>query len=182
MAIAFPSNPTNNQLFTANANSWRWTGDYWKSQTGAASVYIADTAPTAPPVGTLWFNSTNGKTFVYYSDADSTQWIEVGGAVSPGATSSLSQYTTTNLAEGTNLYYTTARATSAARSAISVAGPGGTYNSSTGVITLPYTVLTSLNGQTGAVTLTTSNVTEGTNLYYTNARARAAISVTGAGS
>ena len=183
MAIAFPSNPTTNQIFTANNNSWRWNGEYWKSQTGAASVYISDTAPATPVVGTLWFNSVSGKTFVYYSDADSVQWIEVGGTTAASSSNnSASQYTTSNLAEGSNLYYTTARATAAARAAISVTGTGGNYNSSTGVITLPYTVLTSINGQTGAVTLTTSNVAEGTNLYYTDARARAAISVTGSGS
>jgi hypothetical protein len=34
----------------------------------------------------------------------------------------------------------------------------------------------SVNGFTGAVTLTTSNISEGTNLYFTNARARTAIS------
>jgi hypothetical protein len=39
----------------------------------------------------------------------------------------------------------------------------------------------SVNGFTGAVSLTTSNITEGTNLYYTNARARAAISLTTTG-
>lgn len=36
--------------------------------------------------------------------------------------------------------------------------------------------VTSVNGQTGAVVLTTTNIAEGTNLYYTDARARAAIS------
>ncbi len=36
--------------------------------------------------------------------------------------------------------------------------------------------VTSVNGQTGAVVLTTTNVAEGTNLYYTDARARTAIS------
>jgi hypothetical protein len=36
--------------------------------------------------------------------------------------------------------------------------------------------VTSVNGQTGAVSLTTTNINEGTNLYYTDARARAAIS------
>jgi hypothetical protein len=36
--------------------------------------------------------------------------------------------------------------------------------------------VTSVNGQTGAVVLTTTNVAEGTNLYYTDARSRAAIS------
>jgi hypothetical protein len=36
--------------------------------------------------------------------------------------------------------------------------------------------VTSVNGQTGAVVLTTTNIAEGTNLYYTDVRARAAIS------
>jgi len=63
--------------------------------------------------------------------------------------------TTTNVSEGTNLYYTDARV----RLAISVSG-NLSYNSSTGVIS--YT------------TPSTSGITEGTNLYYTDARARAA--------
>jgi hypothetical protein len=36
--------------------------------------------------------------------------------------------------------------------------------------------VTSVNGQTGAVVLTTTNIAEGTNLYYTDARARGAVS------
>jgi hypothetical protein len=42
--------------------------------------------------------------------------------------------------------------------------------------------VTSVNGQTGAVNLTTTNISEATNLYYTDARARAAISLTTTGS
>jgi hypothetical protein len=42
--------------------------------------------------------------------------------------------------------------------------------------------ITSVNGQTGVVSLTTSNISEGTNLYYTDARARGAISLTTSGS
>lgn len=42
--------------------------------------------------------------------------------------------------------------------------------------------ITSVNGQTGVVVLTTTNISEGTNLYYTDARARAAISLTTSGS
>jgi hypothetical protein len=41
--------------------------------------------------------------------------------------------------------------------------------------------ITSVNGQTGVVSLTTSNINEGTNLYYTDARARTAISLTTTG-
>jgi hypothetical protein len=36
----------------------------------------------------------------------------------------------------------------------------------------PASAVTSVNGQTGAVTLTTSNISEGGNLYYTSARAK----------
>jgi Chaperone of endosialidase len=72
-------------------------------------------------------------------------------------------FSTSLVSEGTNLYYTDARA----RSAISVNG-SLSYNSSTGVIS--YT------------TPSTSLVSEGTNLYYTDARARAAHSfVAGSG-
>lgn len=42
--------------------------------------------------------------------------------------------------------------------------------------------VTSVNGFTGAVNLSTTNITEGTNLYYTDTRARAAISLTTTGS
>lgn len=84
-------------------------------------------------------------------------------------------YTTAQVTESGNLYYTDARA----RAAISVAG-SGTYNPSTGVITINGGV-TSVNTLTGAVVLTTSNISEGTNLYYTDARARASISLTTTG-
>jgi predicted heme/steroid binding protein len=42
--------------------------------------------------------------------------------------------------------------------------------------------VTSVNGFTGAVSLTTSNIGEGTNLYFTNSRARQAINLTTTGS
>jgi hypothetical protein len=45
--------------------------------------------------------------------------------------------------------------------------------------TAPAGGVTSVNSQTGAVTLTTTNIAEGTNLYYTDTRARSAISVSG---
>jgi hypothetical protein len=97
--------------------------------------------------------------------------------------------TTTNLTEGTNLYYTDTRA----RGAVS-AGTGITYSSSTGVITNTITQYTdalargaisvsgslSYNSGTGVIsytTPTTDGITEGsTNLYYTTARARSALS------
>ena len=42
---------------------------------------------------------------------------------------------------------------------------------------IPTSLVSSVNGQTGAVTLTTTNIAEGTNLYHTPARVRTNISV-----
>lgn len=87
-------------------------------------------------------------------------------------------YNTTQVTEGTNLYWTTARG----RNAISVtAGTGISYNTTTGVFNLaaiPNASLTNssitINSQAVAlgssVTLTTTNIAEGTNLYWTDAR------------
>ena len=89
--------------------------------------------------------------------------------------------TTTNLPEGSNLYFTNARA----RTALSVTGGTGlSYDNTTGVFNLaaiPNASLTNssitINGQAvalgGSVTLTTTNIGEGTNLYFTEARGNA---------
>jgi hypothetical protein len=105
-----------------------------------------------------------------------------GATYHPMATS------TDGLTEGsTNLYHTTARA----RGAVSAStATGVAYNSTTGVISLgsiPNSSLANnsitINGASvalgGSRTLGTDDVAEGsTNLYYTNARARAAVSFT----
>lgn len=84
---------------------------------------------------------------------------------------------TDSVAEGsTNLYFSNARA----RAAISASG-SLSYNNTTGVISFTDAV-TSVAGKTGAVSLNTADVAESGNLYYTDARARAAVSVTGNGS
>ena len=70
---------------------------------------------------------------------------------------------TTNLSEGSNLYYTDTRA----RASISEASTELAYNNATGVLTFT-------QGNT-------SGVAEGTNLYYTNARARASVSAVQSG-
>ena len=97
--------------------------------------------------------------------------------------------TTSNISEGSNLYYTNARTI-----ASSLTG----YTSGAGTISASDTILTAiqkLNGNIGSLTTgvssvfgrtgavvsatgdyTTSQVTEGTNLYYTDVRARASLS------
>ena len=46
---------------------------------GGASVTTDDTAPSSPSDGDLWWKSNEGQLKVYYQDADSSQWVDVGG-------------------------------------------------------------------------------------------------------
>ena len=84
---------------------------------------------------------------------------------------------TTNISEGTNLYYTDARAR-----ASNSAGTGITYNSTTGVISYSGTVYTDtsikalLSAGTGITYNSTTGVIASTITQYTDALARAAIS------
>lgn len=125
---------------------------------------------------------------------DGTQWDKVDNtdAVSSvnGFTGAVS-LTTTNISESGNLYFTNARAIAAALTGYT--SGAGTITSSdsilsaiqklNGNITALTTGVSSVFGRTGAVTAqsgdyTTAQVTEVTNLYYTDARARASISLT----
>lgn len=64
-----------------------WFGDRWGQVSGAGSITVSETAPTGPEVedGALWFNSVLGRTFIYYEDDDSAQWVEIGAGSGPTA-------------------------------------------------------------------------------------------------
>ena len=54
---------------------------------GGASVTTSDAAPSSPSAGDLWYNTDAGGLFLYYTDTDSSQWVEVVGKTGPaGAT------------------------------------------------------------------------------------------------
>ena len=38
--------------------------------------YIGEEPPTQPAVGSSWFCTTDGRTYVWYKDIDSGQWVE----------------------------------------------------------------------------------------------------------
>jgi hypothetical protein len=96
--------------------------------------------------------------------------------------------TTSNIAEGSNLYYTDAKS----RAALSFTAGSGAYNSTTGVITIPtnnnqitnganYITLTSLSAGAGISYNNTTGVIASTITQYTDALARASISLTTTG-
>jgi len=92
-----------------------------------------------------------------------------------GQVSDISNHSTTDLSEGTNLYYTDTRA----RNALSASGDL-TYNSTTGEFSVVVPAgYDSSDFNTDFSGKSTSDLSEGTNLYYTDTRARSAISASG---
>lgn len=64
------------------------SGAYWSTVSGgggggSSGATISDTAPSSPTAGQLWFDSTSASLAIYYTDADSSQWVEVVGPTGP---------------------------------------------------------------------------------------------------
>lgn len=162
-------------------------------------------SPSSLKSGELAFNENASDKKLYYGYGDdgngnATSVISIAGEAIPNSGLANSSVTingnslalggtltldTDDIGEGsTNLYYTDARS----RAALSGnASTGLVYNNGTGVLSLasiPNTSLTNsnvtINGTSialgGSATFSTTDIGEGTNLYYTDARARAAIS------
>lgn len=128
-----------------------------------------------------------------YPTADATKLagIEAGAEVNPTSTDGLSE-------GSSNLYYTEARVSANTSVAANTAKVGITTQQASDITTnnakisfdstsstklagieegAEVNTVDSVNGQTGAVSLSTTNVSEGTNLYYTDARVTANSSV-----
>ena len=135
-------------------------------------------------------NASARDAFVYVDRSGSAlnnaslQWNETldQWEIYDGTSTYIVPRSTTDLTEGDNLYYTTARANSAMDAYLtSITANVDSVNGATGVVVLDTDDISEgntnlyLNGSG-----TTDDLTEGnTNLYYTDARARAAISSTG---
>lgn len=150
-----------------------------------SNLYYTDARARAAISGGTGINYDNTTGVITLDTATVRGSISAGTGIAYNSTTGVVSLdaTTSLVPEGSNLYYTDARA----RAAIS-GGTGIGYNSTTGVITLDTATVRSAisagtgisyNSTTGVVSLNanTDLVTEGsTNLYYTNARARGAIS------
>ena len=76
MALDFPTNPADGQVFDAYV--WSAAKGVWQSREEQAAVtVISPTAPTSATNGDLWFNSNTGILFAYYDDGSTAQWVEV---------------------------------------------------------------------------------------------------------
>lgn len=73
---------TSGQVLTSNGSATYW------ATAGAASSLLdtQDTAPGGPSDGKLYWNSALGKLLIYYSDANTSQWVEATPTGAPGPT------------------------------------------------------------------------------------------------
>jgi hypothetical protein len=123
------------------------------------------------PIGTIDINQ-DSIPIVDYSEnlTKRTNLANIGQRVLEGST-------TTNLAEGTNLYFTNTRVYTKVKSSL-IAGSNTsiTFDDALQTITIASQGnVQSVNTKTGAVVLTTTDINEGTNEYFTAARVRAVV-------
>lgn len=92
MALDFPSNPTNGQIYgnyyyDAATASWR------SNPLVSGSAFISDNVPAVSPTGSIWYNSTDGTLFVRYGE----QWVEARSnqKITPGSIVQVVQGTAT---------------------------------------------------------------------------------------
>ena len=80
MALTFPSSPTNGQIFTDTATGYRYiynaTAGVWAFSSNNVGMSVSSTPPGNVGSGSMWYNREIGRTFVYYNDGDSSQWVE----------------------------------------------------------------------------------------------------------
>jgi len=81
MAFSFPPNPTLDQVYSNNGQTWKWNGVQWVSYSAptpkGSPVYISVSPPADPVSGSLWYDSNNASLNIYYVDLNGGQWIGV---------------------------------------------------------------------------------------------------------
>jgi hypothetical protein len=164
---------TSGYVIPTTTNETNWNAAY-NDKINSASV-------TGTTTKTLTLTQQDGGTITAsWTDINTDAVTSVLGRTGAVVAAS-GDYNTSQVTENTNLYFTNARAiastltgyTSAAgtiTSSDSILSAIQKLNGNIGALT---TGVSSVNGLTGAVTLTTSNIAEGTNLYYTEARVNA---------
>ena len=153
----------------------RQVGNDWPT----AQVVVSTTADVTEVSSNLYFTNTRvvsalipGSGIIIEANGRISANVSIG-SVTAAQVSSLSNFTTANLIESSaNLYFTNARVVSALipGSAISIEANGRISANVSGIVVQAATQVNNLNN------LTTANLVEGVNLYYTNSRVRSAIS------
>ena len=167
---------TNKYFTTARArqsiSTSGWGNLSYDNTSGVITINAPSTADVTEDSGYLYFTNSRARQAVSLTtdNTDAMSYDNTTGVF----TFTLATVDTDEIAEGvTNLYFTTARARSSINNGANI-----DYDATTGTISTQAAVW-SVNGQTHDVVLNTDDISEGTaNLYFTDARARSAISLT----
>ena len=173
------SNPDIGFAFNYNDGVYRH-GGFFRDASDNGTFKVFENYSPEPDANI--FIDTADASFRLANIAAATFFGNVSGTA--GTVSSLTNFTTANLAEGTNLYYTNARVNSnviaflpslAGQNIIIEANGRISANVDTSNITVLQANVVALAAQVISLSnQTTSNIAEGSNLYYTNARVRTA--------
>jgi len=108
-ALDFPTSPSNGDLY--NNYIYDGTRGVWNVnvQGVASRFFVSDEPPAAATNGDAWFDTSEGVTYIYYVDIDSSQWVESGNPVlSFNTVVNLSDTTITSPTDGQALTYDSA--------------------------------------------------------------------------
>ena len=185
-------------LTTANVSEV--TNLYYTAARAYANTNAITTLNNLTNVGTITGGTWHGNSIsTTYTDAKITAVAGQTGSISnvqlASAINQTGIFTTANVTELTNLYYTDARSYANTNAIVRLNNltnvgtiAGGTWQGNSISTTYTDAKITAVAGQTGSISnvqlasavnqtgiLTTANVSEVTNLYYTNARVYAAV-------
>lgn len=159
MALDFPSNPTDGQVFGSYV--WSASKGVWQSREESAAPAVVSSVPPATAVnGDIWIDSSDGIAYFYYSDGNTSQWVEImsSGVPSLNTKANLSGGNTFN---GTQIFNTPIAVSSGGTGASSLISNGYLKGAGTSSITsqlgIPATDITSglldiARGGTGVLT------------------------------
>lgn len=76
MALDFPANPTDGQVF--GTYIWSASKGVWLAKPSSATVATtSQTQPASASNGDIWIDTSDGVAYFYYSDGTSSQWVEL---------------------------------------------------------------------------------------------------------
>lgn len=70
------SNGTSGQVLSSNGTATYWSTVSGGGGTGNSSISVSNTAPVSPSNNQMWWNTDLGSLFIYYADANTSQWVE----------------------------------------------------------------------------------------------------------
>jgi hypothetical protein len=86
--------PANNEVLAYESATGLWK-NVAPAAGGGASVTISDTAPASPTAGNVWYNSTDGNSYIYYDSF----WVDLNPGISgpPGVVAQASAPSSTSV-------------------------------------------------------------------------------------